>query len=192
MLGTTARDSLSSYLIKWRSRRRNGSESSGANDSRKVDMVRRRSIASSVGGRADRAWCFAGRRHDSCSLTCRASPNKGAVGIARQAERLRAAAGRVDLAEGRRGDQDIGDLDQASLGRFLSNHDSTDRCSIRIVEGKYVDEQYTGGLQQIFDLLWKTKDKDLIEHYGMWLLQRDRLLGLKVRLFTRCPPPTAD
>lgn len=51
----------------------------------------------------------------------------------------------------------------------------------RIVEGVYVDEGYTNGLQQIFDLLWRTKDLDLVERWGVWLLQRDRALGLKVR-----------
>lgn len=35
-------------------------------------------------------------------------------------------------------------------------------------------------MQQIFDLLWKTKDKAIVERFGLWLLQRDRALGLKV------------
>lgn len=40
MLGTTARDCLSSYLTKWRRARKEGKAGlSGVNDSRKVDMV---------------------------------------------------------------------------------------------------------------------------------------------------------
>jgi hypothetical protein len=40
MLGTTARDCLSSYLTKWRRARKEGRAAlNGANDSRKVDMV---------------------------------------------------------------------------------------------------------------------------------------------------------
>lgn len=50
----------------------------------------------------------------------------------------------------------------------------------RIVEGTYVDDTFANGVQQIFDLLWKTKDKDIVERFGLWLLQRDRALGLKV------------
>jgi hypothetical protein len=52
----------------------------------------------------------------------------------------------------------------------------------RVVEGTYVDEGFTNGLQQIFDLLWKTKDKAIVERFGLWLLQRDRALGLKASM----------
>lgn len=49
------------------------------------------------------------------------------------------------------------------------------------MEGKYVDERYAAGVQGIFDLLWPLKDARVVEKYGIWLLQRDLALGLKVR-----------
>lgn len=54
-------------------------------------------------------------------------------------------------------------------------------CLCRIVEGEYVDPEFENGVQRIFDLVWKTKEKDLVERYGLWLIPHDRALGLKVR-----------
>lgn len=51
----------------------------------------------------------------------------------------------------------------------------------RLVDGEYVDPLYTSGVQPIFDVLWTSKDRELVEKYGVWLIQRDRTLGLKVR-----------
>jgi hypothetical protein len=48
------------------------------------------------------------------------------------------------------------------------------------VEGEYVDDKYTEGLDGIFGLLWKSKEKFLVERYGLWLVKRDPRLGLKV------------
>ena len=53
----------------------------------------------------------------------------------------------------------------------------------RVVDGEYRDRDFekNGGIKQIFDLLWKLKDQSLVETYGLWLLERDRELGLRVR-----------
>lgn len=55
--------------------------------------------------------------------------------------------------------------------------------STRIVDGEYVDDRYTGGVEYIFELLWQFKDKFLVEKYGIWLVGQDRNLGLKVCCF---------
>lgn len=62
----------------------------------------------------------------------------------------------------------------------------------KIVEGVYDDSSFTDGLQQIFDLLWTTKDKAVVEKYGIWLLQRERALGLKVRSSLRSDTAAID
>lgn len=48
------------------------------------------------------------------------------------------------------------------------------------MEGIYVDPRYTGGLSYIYNLLWDSEDRDLVETYGVWLLGQDRDLALKV------------
>jgi hypothetical protein len=60
---------------------------------------------------------------------------------------------------------------------------------IRLVEGVYIDEGFTRGIKKISDLLWKSKDTRQVEKYGIWLLQRDRVLGLKV---SPSPSPLVD
>ncbi|ORY74073.1 hypothetical protein BCR35DRAFT_293491 [Leucosporidium creatinivorum] len=154
MLGTTARDCVSSYLTKWRRARKEGKAGlSGANDSRKVDMV--------VDTTLVRLLAEEGRSADLVVLL--AEPNDC---VFQQVEPALHKAG----------------LYQVLTSLLLQKGEVVKTLEIwtKIVEGTYVDESFKNGLQQIFDLLWKTKDKAIVERFGLWLLQRDRALGLKL------------
>ena len=49
-----------------------------------------------------------------------------------------------------------------------------------MIEGVYVDDTFDKTPRDVFDLLWKSKERDLVEKWGIWLLRRDRALGLRV------------
>lgn len=72
---------------------------------------------------------------------------------------------------------------QASI--FLKRGEVSKALDIwtKIVEGEFVDEKYTGGSEYIFELLWQSNDKDLVENFGIWLVRNDRDLGIKVRAY---------
>lgn len=63
---------------------------------------------------------------------------------------------------------------------------------LRIVEGTYVDLRYTGGLSYIYNLLWDSGERDLVETYGIWLLGQDRDLALKVTIHSTCVRATSS
>lgn len=71
------------------------------------------------------------------------------------------------------------DIWTKSVSRFIPYEPGL-TIPTRLVEGIYVDDGFTGGIKKISDLLWKSKDMRQVEKYGIWLLQRDRVLGLKV------------
>lgn len=50
----------------------------------------------------------------------------------------------------------------------------------RIVDGEYADESFGDGVQRIFDLAWRSKDKPLVEKYGLWMLKHDQSRALRV------------
>ena len=53
----------------------------------------------------------------------------------------------------------------------------------RLIDGERTDERFVDGLTKIYNLLENSSDAELVTRYGLWLVQRDRELGL--RLFTR-------
>lgn len=83
MLMTTARDSLLSYLRRWRTARKAG-RMNGANDSRKVDIVRLNAEMAASAGHMSNTDLFraAGRRHDLGSFACRVARDGGAADVA--------------------------------------------------------------------------------------------------------------
>lgn len=55
--------------------------------------------------------------------------------------------------------------------------------SRRLIDGERTDERFVDGLTKIYNLLENSSDIELVTRYGLWLVLRDRELGL--RLFTR-------
>lgn len=39
----------------------------------------------------------------------------------------------------------------------------------------------TDGVHKVFDLVWRSKDKGLVEKYGLWMLRHDVERALRVR-----------
>ncbi|GAA5933539.1 uncharacterized protein JCM15063_001342 [Sporobolomyces koalae] len=156
-----AKDSLLSYLMKWRIQRREGEGSraeggiSGrrTNDSRKVDMVVDTTLVSLL--------ATANRPQDIKVLL--AAPNDCVLPLIEQ------------------------DLIDAGLYQLVAElalkKGRTERVLeiwTKILDGDYVDPTFQDGTRQVFDLVSRSKDKSLVEKYGLWLVQRDRLLGLRI------------
>ncbi|GJN90241.1 hypothetical protein Rhopal_003240-T1 [Rhodotorula paludigena] len=155
-LTMTARDCLLSYLLKWRAARRGGELDEGtAGDSRKVDMVVDTALVKLLAeqARPDDVRVLLAGPHD-CVL--------------REVEPALLEAGMYQLLAGVL-------LERGETARVLE-------IWSRIVDGEYADETYEGGVGQIYDLVWRSKDKALVEKYGLWMLKHDQARALK--LFT--------
>ncbi|GAA5956387.1 hypothetical protein JCM21900_000171 [Sporobolomyces salmonicolor] len=153
MLGATARDSLLSYLMKWRASRRGGADDATANDSRKVDMVVDTTLVKLLAEQD---------RPDDIKVLL-AGPNDC---VLPQVEPALLQAKQYQL---------LSDI-------LLARGETTKTLEIwsKIVDGLYEDSTFTDGPRRIFDLVWRTKDKALVERYGLWMLKHDRTLGLKL------------
>ncbi|GAA5939746.1 hypothetical protein JCM3775_001615 [Rhodotorula graminis] len=175
-LRTEARDALGSYLARWRARRRGGEgdegregEGQGAGadaaarggalgsegDSRKVDMVVDTTLVR----------LFAEQHRPDDIRVLLAGPND------------------CVLAEVEGALHDAGM--HALLAGVLKERGETGRVLdiwTRIVDGEYSDPTFSDGVHKVFDLVWRSKDKGLIEKYGLWLLRHD--VDRALRLFT--------
>lgn len=83
-----------------------------------------------------------------------------------------------DLSEARRNCKNLTNLDQVRSSLVVETLADASR---RISEGEYLDDGFTDGIRRIFDLLWSCQEKEIVIQYGLWLIVRDRVLGLKVR-----------
>ncbi|KAK4698396.1 vacuolar protein sorting-associated protein 3, partial [Phenoliferia sp. Uapishka_3] len=154
MLAVTARDCVRVYLTRWRAARRGaGSQIALAGDSRKVDMVVDTTLVR----------LLAEERKTTSLLEILEGPNDC---VFQHVEQFILEAGMYDAL--------------ASL--YLKREEFTKTLDIwtKLVDGEYNDATYTGGVQRIFDTLWESRDKSLVEKYGVWLIQRDQALGLKL------------
>jgi hypothetical protein len=50
----------------------------------------------------------------------------------------------------------------------------------RLVDGEWTDEDIQDPLEQMMALLSETRDRMLIQRWGLWLVKRDASAGLKV------------
>ncbi|KAM0748698.1 hypothetical protein T439DRAFT_70364 [Meredithblackwellia eburnea MCA 4105] len=154
MLKMTARDSLRAYLGKWRAQRRAGTvKQETVGDSRKVDMV--------VDTTLVRLYAEEGRSADIVALLD--APNDCVIPAV---EPQLLDAGLYDLLASIL-------LKRKELGKTLD-------IWTKLVEGVYVDEKFSGGVRKVFDLVWGSEDRLMVEKYGLWIMQRDRTLGLKL------------
>ncbi|GAA5904811.1 hypothetical protein JCM8208_001362 [Rhodotorula glutinis] len=175
-LRTEARDALGSYLARWRARRRGGEgeeegeaggEGRGAGaaarrgadgkegDSRKVDMVVDTTLVR----------LFAEQRRPDDIRVLLAGPND------------------CVLAEVQGALHEAGMY--ALLAGVLRERGETARVLdiwTKIIDGEYSDSTFSDGVHKVFDLVWRSKDKALIEKYGLWLLRHD--VDRALRLFT--------
>ncbi|GAA5852101.1 hypothetical protein JCM9279_005057 [Rhodotorula babjevae] len=173
-LRTEARDALGSYLARWRARRRGGEEERGGGtegrgvgaaaregasgtegDSRKVDMVVDTTLVR----------LFAEQHRPDDIRVLLAGPND------------------CVLAEVEGALHDAGM--HALLAGVLRERGETGRVLdiwTRIINGEYSDATFSDGVHKVFDLVWRSKDKALIEKYGLWLLRHD--VDRALRLFT--------
>ncbi|KAL8283319.1 hypothetical protein RQP46_005729 [Phenoliferia psychrophenolica] len=157
MLAVTARDAVRGYLTKWRAERRGPSSPSSrislAGDSRKVDMV--------VDTTLVRLLAEEGKSRTLLEILN--GPNDC---VFQHVEPFLLDAGMYAVV--------------AAL--FLRREETSKAIDIwtKLVEGVYVDATYTGGTKTIFDTLWLSKDRFVVEKYGVWLIQHDRALGLKL------------
>ncbi|TNY19371.1 hypothetical protein DMC30DRAFT_448017 [Rhodotorula diobovata] len=158
-----ARDALGSYLMQWRVRRRGGQPegeeegfgSGTAGDSRKVDMVVDTALVRLLAEQ---------RRPDDIRVLL-AGPNDC---VLREVEQALHDAGL-----------------HALLAGVLRERGETARVLdiwTRIVDGEYDDPSLTDGVHKVFDLVWRSKDKGLVEKYGLWMLRHD--VERALRLFT--------
>lgn len=60
---------------------------------------------------------------------------------------------------------------------------------VKLCQGQYLDPGFRHGASKVYHLLAASKDQALVEYYGLWLLGRDRSLGLQVRS-ARSPRPS--
>lgn len=51
----------------------------------------------------------------------------------------------------------------------------------RLVDGERTDVRFTNGLTKVHELLTSSTNLDYVTKYGLWLVERDRELGLSVR-----------
>jgi hypothetical protein len=52
------------------------------------------------------------------------------------------------------------------------------------VDGKRQDYRFDDGLNKIFNLLENATDTEMVTKYGLWLVERDRDLGLRVSMLS--------
>ncbi|GAA6016850.1 hypothetical protein JCM11491_001827 [Sporobolomyces phaffii] len=163
----TAKDCLLSYLLKWRVARREGEgdvDRAGiggrrSNDSRKIDIVVDTTLVSllATANRPEDIKVLLASRND-CVLSRVEQPLLDA-GLYDLVAELALKAGRT--------------------GRVLE-------IWTKLVEGEYPpsnrDATEPSTTRRVFDLVWKSKERDVVEKYGLWLLKHDKALGLK--LFT--------
>ncbi|BGP41415.1 hypothetical protein JCM10449v2_005395 [Rhodotorula kratochvilovae] len=151
-----ARDALGSYLARWRARRRSGEGEAGtAGDSRKVDMVVDTTLVRLLAEQ---------RRPDDIRVLL-AGANDCVLPAVESALR---DAGMYTLLAGVL-------RERGEVGRVLEIYS-------KIVDGEYPDPSFADGVQQVFDLAWRSKDKALVERYGLWMLKHD--VDRALRLFT--------
>ncbi|BGP09381.1 hypothetical protein JCM10049v2_005249 [Rhodotorula toruloides] len=153
-LTMTARDCLMSYLLKWRAARRSGEGEDGmAGDSRKVDMVVDTTLVKLLAeqSRPDDIRVLLAGPHDC---------------VVKQVEQALLDAGLYQL-----------------LASILLEKGETMRVLdiwSRIIDGEYTDGSFEDGLQSMFDLTWRSKDKSLVEKYGLWMLKHDQSRALRL------------
>ncbi|BGP33373.1 hypothetical protein JCM10296v2_005173 [Rhodotorula toruloides] len=153
-LAMTARDCLMSYLLKWRAARRSGEGEDGmAGDSRKVDMVVDTTLVKLLAeqSRPDDIRDLLSGPHDC---------------VVKEVEQALLDAGLYQL-----------------LAAILLEKSETARVLeiwSRIIDGEYADESFKDGLQRVFDLTWRSKDKLLVEKYGLWMLKHDQSRALRL------------
>ncbi|KAI5477112.1 TGF beta receptor associated protein [Pseudohyphozyma bogoriensis] len=138
MLGTTARDCAMAYLSQWRQARRGEAEAAtttGAGDSRKVDMV--------VDTTLVRLLAEEGKSTEIVDIL--EGPNDC---VLQQVEPHLIDSGMYQIL--------------ASIYLKRGEVAKTLEIWTKIVDGEYIDANFTGGLDAIFDLLWKTKEKFLL------------------------------
>ncbi|SCV74998.1 BQ2448_8027 [Microbotryum intermedium] len=160
MLGMTARDCLLSYLQTWRTTRREGSHRDGVDDSRKVDIT----VDTTLG----RLYAEEGRRDDLMALL----EGKNDC-VVQELEKTLLDKGSYD-----------------TWATILLKRGETSRALevwTKVLDGTYEDEQYAGGAQRFFDLLWEAEDKKLIDRFGVPLIKQDRELGLRLFLDPKQP-----
>lgn len=49
------------------------------------------------------------------------------------------------------------------------------------LEGGGEEEVGEKGVKRVFGLVWKTREREVTERYGLWMLKHDQALALKVR-----------
>ncbi|SCZ87760.1 BZ3500_MvSof-1268-A1-R1_Chr2-3g05228 [Microbotryum saponariae] len=154
-LTMTARDCLLSYLQTWRTTRRERSHREGVDDSRKVDIT----VDTTLG----RLYAEEGRRDDLMALL----EGKNDC-VVQELEKTLLDKGSYD-----------------TWATILLQRGETSRALdvwTKILDGIYEDAQYTGGAERIFDLLWESQDKNLLDRFGIPLIKHDRQLGLRLFL----------
>ena len=62
---------------------------------------------------------------------------------------------------------------------------------VRLVDGEWTDEGIKDPLEQMMALLNETRDRTLIQRWGLWLIKRDIASGLKVS-FLHCLPESVS
>uniref|UniRef100_A0A0K3C490 BY PROTMAP: gi/472583522/gb/EMS21155.1/ TGF beta receptor associated protein [Rhodosporidium toruloides NP11] gi/647396884/emb/CDR39543.1/ RHTO0S04e06238g1_1 [Rhodosporidium toruloides] n=1 Tax=Rhodotorula toruloides TaxID=5286 RepID=A0A0K3C490_RHOTO len=153
-LTMTARDCLMSYLLKWRAARRSGEGEDGmAGDSRKVDMVVDTTLVKLLTeqSRPDDIRVLLSGPHDC---------------VVKEVEQALLDAGLYQLLAGIL-------LEKGETARVLE-------IWSRIIDGEYADESFKDGLQRMFDMTWRSKDKSLVEKYGLWMLKHDQSRALRL------------
>ncbi|GAA6015822.1 hypothetical protein JCM10207_008808 [Rhodosporidiobolus poonsookiae] len=167
-LTLTARDCLLSYLMKWRAARRSGEDDEGGMgavlvgkaDSRKVDMVVDTTLVKLLA-----------EQNRPADITVLLSSSNDCV--LPEVEPSLLSARLYDLLS-------TIYLERGEVRKTL-------QVWSRVVDGEYeADEQSDvrgeKGVRKVFELVWKTREKELTEQYGLWLLKHDQALALK--LFT--------
>ncbi|GAA6028594.1 hypothetical protein JCM8097_007301 [Rhodosporidiobolus ruineniae] len=170
-LAMTARDCLLSYLMKWRALRRDGGEEgeglrAGMGDSRKVDMVVDTTLVRLLAEQsrpADITVLLTSGAHDVVLPAAESSLLSARLYWLLSRAYLERGEERKALELWRRCVE--GELEPPEEG-----------------EGGEEDEDLRGdtGVRKVFDLVWRMKDKEVTEKYGLWMLRHDRDLGLKL------------
>jgi hypothetical protein len=58
--------------------------------------------------------------------------------------------------------------------------DGVKTIRFRLFDGIYVDPEFINGLALIYDVLADSRDKLIVEQYGLWIIGRDVSMGIKV------------
>ncbi|BGP17675.1 hypothetical protein JCM10213v2_005713 [Rhodosporidiobolus nylandii] len=164
-LAMTARDSLLSYLMKWRAARRSGDDQVGVlgekGDSRKVDMV--------VDTTLVRLLAEQSRPGDITQLLTSPEGHDVVLPLVESAllsSRLYSLLTSIYLERGEV---------EKTLEVFAG-----------VVDGKYdppaEEDGLSGkeGVKRVFDLVWKEREQGRTEKWGLWVLKHDQDLGLKL------------